>query len=65
MIIRNGIWPVQWAIVDFDICGFSGQSNGRKFYGAIGNHGKRGKSQFHVAVTNVATDINSVGQVLV
>ncbi|KAE7995806.1 hypothetical protein FH972_000573 [Carpinus fangiana] len=39
-----------------------GQSNGRKFYGGIGIHGKRGRSQFRVAVTNVATDINSVEQ---
>ncbi|KAK7841055.1 magnesium-chelatase subunit ChlI, chloroplastic [Quercus suber] len=39
-----------------------GQSSGRKFYGGIGIHGKRGRSQFHVAVTNVATDINSVDQ---
>ncbi|KAF5474496.1 hypothetical protein F2P56_006390 [Juglans regia] len=36
-----------------------GQGNGRKFYGGIGIHSKRGRSQFHVAITNVATDINS------
>lgn len=50
--------------VDFGNCGFSGQSNGKKFYGGIGIHGKRGRSQFHVAVTNVATDVSSVEQVL-
>ncbi|KAF5474499.1 hypothetical protein F2P56_006393 [Juglans regia] len=41
-----------------------GQGNGRKFYGGIGIHSKRGRSQFHVAITNVATDINSAELVL-
>lgn len=43
---------------------FAGQSYGKRLYGGIGIHGKKGRSQFHVAVTNVATEINSVDQVL-
>ncbi|XP_038688865.1 magnesium-chelatase subunit ChlI, chloroplastic [Tripterygium wilfordii] len=39
-----------------------GQSYGKKFYGGIGIHGKKGRSQFRVAVTNVATETNSVEQ---
>ncbi|KAF5742327.1 magnesium-chelatase subunit ChlI chloroplastic [Tripterygium wilfordii] len=39
-----------------------GQSYGKKFYGGIGIHGKKGRSQFRVTVTNVATEINSVEQ---
>ncbi|PPS01307.1 hypothetical protein GOBAR_AA19365 [Gossypium barbadense] len=34
----------------------------KKFYGGIGIQGKKGKPQFHIAVTNVATEINSVQQ---
>ncbi|KAG6641349.1 hypothetical protein CIPAW_09G067200 [Carya illinoinensis] len=36
-----------------------GLGNGRKFYGGIGIHSKKGRSRFHVAITNVATDINA------
>ena len=43
---------------------FAGQSYVKRLYGGgIGIHGKKGRSQFHVAVTNVATEINSVEQV--
>uniref|UniRef100_A0A2P2J8Q2 Uncharacterized protein MANES_16G035500 n=1 Tax=Rhizophora mucronata TaxID=61149 RepID=A0A2P2J8Q2_RHIMU len=40
-----------------------GKSNGRKYYGGIGIQCRKGRSQFHVKVTNVATDINSVEKV--
>lgn len=40
---------------------FAGQSYGRKFYGGIGIHGMKGRSQFSVA--SVATEVNSVEQV--
>ena len=40
---------------------FAGQSYGKRFYGGFGIESKKGRSQF--AVTNVATEINSVGQV--
>ncbi|KAK9268032.1 hypothetical protein L1049_010471 [Liquidambar formosana] len=39
-----------------------GQSHGRKFYGGIGIPAKKGRSQFHVAVTNVATEISPAEQ---
>jgi len=42
-------------------CDFAGQSYGRKFYGGIGIHGIKGRSQFSVA--SVATEVNSVEQV--
>lgn len=40
----------------------AGKSYGKKFYGGIGIHGKK-KPQFHVAVTNVATEISPAEQV--
>lgn len=39
-----------------------GPSYGRKFYGGIGISAKKGRSQFHVAVTSVATEINPADQ---
>ncbi|KAK9936534.1 hypothetical protein M0R45_013370 [Rubus argutus] len=33
-------------------------SHGTKFYGGIRIHGKKSRPQFHVAVTNVATEVN-------
>ncbi|KHG08167.1 Magnesium-chelatase subunit chlI, chloroplastic [Gossypium arboreum] len=39
-----------------------GQGYGRKLYGGIGIQGRKGRPQFHIAVTNVATEINSVEQ---
>ncbi|GKV36814.1 hypothetical protein SLEP1_g44905 [Rubroshorea leprosula] len=39
-----------------------GQGYGKKFEGRIVTPGCKGRSQFHVAVTNVATGINSVEQ---
>ncbi|XP_070009188.1 magnesium-chelatase subunit ChlI, chloroplastic isoform X3 [Nicotiana tabacum] len=36
----------------------SWQSQGRKFYGGIRVPVKKGRSQFHVAISNVATEIN-------
>ncbi|KAI9084468.1 hypothetical protein K1719_033456 [Acacia pycnantha] len=39
---------------------FAGQNFGRKFYGGIGIHGMKGRSQFSVA--SVATHVNSVEQ---
>lgn len=44
---------------------FTGQSYVKRLYGGIGTHGKKGRSQFHVAVTNVATEINFVEQVFI
>ncbi|PKI72749.1 hypothetical protein CRG98_006834, partial [Punica granatum] len=39
------------------------QSTGKRFFGGIGIRTRKARSnKFHVAVTNVATDINSVGQ---
>ncbi|OMO52327.1 magnesium-chelatase subunit chlI, chloroplastic-like protein [Corchorus capsularis] len=40
----------------------SRQSSGRKFYGGIGIQGRKGRPQFQFAVTNVATEINTVEQ---
>lgn len=54
----------QWITIDFDNYEFSGLGNGRKFYGGIGIHSKKGRSRFHVAITNVATDINAAEVVL-
>ncbi|KAF4393068.1 hypothetical protein F8388_012577 [Cannabis sativa] len=39
-----------------------GQGNVNRLYGGTGIQVKKGRSQFHVAVTNVATEINSVEQ---
>nr|QIC54085.1 magnesium chelatase subunit I [Paeonia lactiflora] len=39
-----------------------GPSYGRKFYGGIGISAKKGRSQFHVAVTSVATEIGPADQ---
>lgn len=36
----------------------SGQSQGRKFYGGIRVPVKKGRSQFHVSISNVATEIS-------
>ncbi|CAN4117489.1 unnamed protein product [Withania somnifera] len=36
----------------------SGQSQGRKFYGGIRVPVRKGRSQFHVAISNVATEIS-------
>lgn len=35
-----------------------GQSQGRKFYGGIGVPVKKGRSRFHVSISNVATEIS-------
>lgn len=35
-----------------------GHSQGRKFYGGIRLPVKKGRSQFHVAISNVATEIS-------
>lgn len=43
------------------MCGCAGPYCGRKFYGGIGIHGIKGRSNFSVA--NVATEVNSVEQV--
>ncbi|OMO55240.1 hypothetical protein COLO4_36107 [Corchorus olitorius] len=40
----------------------AGHSSGRKFYGGIGIQGRKGRPQFQFAVTNVATEINTVEQ---
>ncbi|MBA0723877.1 hypothetical protein Golax_004421 [Gossypium laxum] len=40
----------------------TGSCSWKKFYGGIGIQGKKGKPQFHIAVTNVASEINSVQQ---
>ncbi|PPD95688.1 hypothetical protein GOBAR_DD07297 [Gossypium barbadense] len=40
----------------------SGLVSWKKFYGGIGIQGTKGKPQFHIAVTNVASEINSVQQ---
>ncbi|XP_009804859.1 magnesium-chelatase subunit ChlI, chloroplastic isoform X1 [Nicotiana tabacum] len=42
----------------FSLFPSSGQSQGRKFYGGIRVPVKKGRSQFHVAISNVATEIN-------
>lgn len=49
--------------MSFEFVAFAGQSYVKRLYGGIGIHGKKGRSEFHVAVTNVATEINSVEQV--
>lgn len=43
---------------------FAGQCHGRIFYGAIGIQSKKGRSPFHVAVTNVATEVEQVWTLL-
>ncbi|TYH68454.1 hypothetical protein ES332_D06G260900v1 [Gossypium tomentosum] len=40
----------------------TGSCSWKKFYGGIGIQGTKGKPQFHIAVTNVASEINSVQQ---
>ncbi|XP_009592218.1 magnesium-chelatase subunit ChlI, chloroplastic isoform X2 [Nicotiana tomentosiformis] len=42
----------------FSLFPSSGQSQGRKFYGGIRVPVKKGRSQFHVAISNVATEIS-------
>lgn len=42
----------------FSLFPYSGQSQGRKFYGGIRVPVKKGRSQFHVAVSSVATEIS-------
>lgn len=45
-----------WECFEFVI---AGQGHGRKFYGGVGVRLRKGRSQFHVAVSNVTTEINS------
>ncbi|OAY26280.1 magnesium-chelatase subunit ChlI, chloroplastic [Manihot esculenta] len=42
----------------------TGQGCGKKYYGGIGIQDQKGRSHFHVTVTNVATDVSSVGEKL-
>ncbi|GMN43609.1 hypothetical protein TIFTF001_012807 [Ficus carica] len=39
-----------------------GPSYLKRLYGGVGVHGRKGRSQFHVSVSNVATEINTVEQ---
>lgn len=48
-------------VYKFAFRGFVGQNYGRRFYGGIGIEEKKGRALF--AVTNVATEVNSVEQV--